>query len=232
MPDSSTKHYNVKKHIQPTQHIRQYRRATRKSSSLWAPKLRIVFKQYTPKTNPHPRPGDVTIVAAHANGVSKELYEPMFDDLYERLQRQGKERLRIRAIWIADVAWQGESSVLNESILGNDRTVYLLHTNIPSSSIYEQVVLTFCSLLVRSPARPPPLHQQLPPATTTTPLRPGSQHGWQQRSQPRSVTSKSICGPHPYRSCYPKSALTTRQCLPCLHVDLSKRYMAQRRGGG
>lgn len=48
----------------------------------------------------------------------KELYEPLWDDIYEKLRSQNQ---RIRAIWIADVAQQGQSGILNESILGNDR---------------------------------------------------------------------------------------------------------------
>ena len=43
----------------------------------------------------------------------------MFDDLHDKLGYLGK---RIRAIWIADMAHQGQSYVLNEDALGNDRT--------------------------------------------------------------------------------------------------------------
>lgn len=48
----------------------------------------------------------------------QELYEPLWDEL---LQRSNKLSFRIRGIWIADVAHQGQSSVLNEDKLGNDR---------------------------------------------------------------------------------------------------------------
>lgn len=34
------------------------------------------IKQYIPLDNPDPQLGDVTIVAAHAAGFPKELYEP------------------------------------------------------------------------------------------------------------------------------------------------------------
>ncbi len=43
----------------------------------------------------------------------------MFDDLFEKLSRLGR---RIRAVWIADIAHQGQSGILNEDALGNDRT--------------------------------------------------------------------------------------------------------------
>ena len=47
------------------------------------------------------------------------MYEPMFDNLFEQLDGFGR---RIRAIWIADIAHQGQSGILNEDALGNDRT--------------------------------------------------------------------------------------------------------------
>lgn len=50
--------------------------------------------------------------------MHKELYEPLWDDLYKHLASQNR---RIRSIWIADVAQQGQSGILNEAILGHDR---------------------------------------------------------------------------------------------------------------
>ncbi|KAM0248337.1 hypothetical protein ACHAP5_003507 [Fusarium lateritium] len=83
------------------------------------PKLAV--KQYIPHDNTNPRPGDVTIVGAHANGFPKELYEPLWDDLYESAKQKN---IRIRSIWIADVWNQGQSGVTNENILGNDSSWY------------------------------------------------------------------------------------------------------------
>ncbi|KAK5707749.1 hypothetical protein LTR97_000287 [Elasticomyces elasticus] len=77
--------------------------------------LRLHVKQYVPKTNDQPKVGDVTIIGAHANGFPKELYEPLWDDLYGHLQKQGRN---IRSIWISDVAGQGQSGILNEALLG------------------------------------------------------------------------------------------------------------------
>ncbi|KAF2099241.1 hypothetical protein NA57DRAFT_74745 [Rhizodiscina lignyota] len=79
--------------------------------------LHLAVKQYIPLDNPNPKPGDVTIIGAHANGFPKELYEPLWEDL---LTLAKKHNFRIRSIWIADVAHQGQSSVLNEQLLGND----------------------------------------------------------------------------------------------------------------
>ena len=50
--------------------------------------------------------------------MHKELYEPLWDDLYKQLASQNR---RLRSIWIADVAQQGQSGVVNEAILGHDR---------------------------------------------------------------------------------------------------------------
>lgn len=48
----------------------------------------------------------------------QELLEPLWDDI---LASARSVRLGIRGIWIADVAHQGESGILNEKKIGNDR---------------------------------------------------------------------------------------------------------------
>jgi len=107
-------HFNVTEHIVRSQHTRDRPAGAERGCDN---DLRLHVKQYVPKTNPAPKPGDVTIIGAHANGFPKELCEPFWDELYEDLQRQGRQ---IRSIWIADIASQGQSGVLNESILGPD----------------------------------------------------------------------------------------------------------------
>ena len=42
----------------------------------------------------------------------------MWEELYQRLK---KHSFSIGSIWIADIAHQGQSFVLNENKLGNDR---------------------------------------------------------------------------------------------------------------
>ncbi|KAL3962283.1 hypothetical protein ACCO45_003806 [Purpureocillium lilacinum] len=79
---------------------------------------RLAVKQYIPLDNPTPKPGDVTIIGAHANGFPKELYEPLWEEIHRRTSQAG---FRIRSIFIADIWNQGQSGVLNEKILGNDR---------------------------------------------------------------------------------------------------------------
>lgn len=106
--------YRVVEHKIPCQHIREYPRALAgKEEDV----LHLAVKQYIPKDNPEPQPGDVTVIAAHANGFPKELYEPYWDELIQRAKDFG---FKIRSIWMADVAQQGESGVVNEKLLGND----------------------------------------------------------------------------------------------------------------
>ena len=64
----STSLFKVDRHIIPCQHIRQYPRAT---STAQEDVLQLVVKQYTPLENLNPQYGDVTIIAAHANGLMK-----------------------------------------------------------------------------------------------------------------------------------------------------------------
>ena len=146
--------FRIVEHVVPGQHIREYPAATANNQE---EPLNLVVKQYIPLDNPDPQPGDVTILAAHANGFPKvwqseivpclfgwrpiardedkydllisrtnshqELYEPLWEEIYARSKGSG---FRIRSIWMADVAWQGESSVLNEDVLGNDRMYPLI----------------------------------------------------------------------------------------------------------
>lgn len=106
--------FDIKEHVIDGQHIREYARATAHSQE---EVLQLAVKQYIPKDNPHPKPGDITIIASHANGFVKELYEPLWEDLYHSCRQNG---VNIRSIWMADIAWQGQSGILNEHKLGND----------------------------------------------------------------------------------------------------------------
>lgn len=108
-------HFNIREHTIRAQHTRERPAgAERDSENL----LKLHVKQYIPKTNQDPTPGDVTIVGAHANGFPKECYEPFWDDLYESMRESGRS---IRGIWIADIASQGQSGIMNEELLGPDR---------------------------------------------------------------------------------------------------------------
>lgn len=60
--------FDIKEHVIDGQHIREYARATAHSQE---EVLQLAVKQYIPKDNPHPKPGDITVIASHANGFVK-----------------------------------------------------------------------------------------------------------------------------------------------------------------
>lgn len=107
--------FRVIEHSVNAQHIREYPAAT---AGRQEDVLQLAVKQYVPLSNPDPKPGDLSIIGAHANGFPKELYEPLWEEINHRLKAKG---VSIRGIWIADVAHQGLSGVVNETKLGNDR---------------------------------------------------------------------------------------------------------------
>ncbi|CAF9910007.1 hypothetical protein IMSHALPRED_008528 [Imshaugia aleurites] len=106
--------FKVQEHTIPSQYVREYPGATLENQE---DDLFLHVKQYTPADQSHSQAGAITIIGAHANGFPKELYEPLWDDLSRILRKQGQA---IKGIWIADVAQQGMSGVLNEDKLGND----------------------------------------------------------------------------------------------------------------
>ncbi|KAI7644412.1 alpha/beta-hydrolase, partial [Hortaea werneckii] len=115
--------FQVKTHRFPGQHIRQYPGATRHSEE---DILELEAKQYIPLSNPHPKPGDITILATHAVSFPKELYEPLWDDLLSHANHNetAAGALRIRSIWVVDASNQGASGVLNEHVQGDDPSFF------------------------------------------------------------------------------------------------------------
>ncbi|CAG7916434.1 unnamed protein product [Penicillium olsonii] len=105
--------FTVSERIVDGQYIREYPRATASQDA----RLKLAVKKYVPVDNPHPQPGDVTIIGAPGGGFPKELYEPLWEDLLAQCKQAG---IRIGSIWTADAANLGESGVLNEAQLGND----------------------------------------------------------------------------------------------------------------
>lgn len=65
--------FNIKEHVVEGQHIREYAQATAHSQE---EVLNLHVKQYIPKDNPNPKPGDITIIASHANGFVKVRQHP------------------------------------------------------------------------------------------------------------------------------------------------------------
>ncbi|GAB7358939.1 hypothetical protein MBLNU230_g5015t1 [Neophaeotheca triangularis] len=105
--------FSIVEHEFEGQHIRGYPDAT--ACDEYPVKLHA--KQYIPNWNTDPKPGDTTLICAHANSFWKELYEPLWHDLLSELQQQG---VGVRSIWMADFSTQGASGVLNEPHLGHD----------------------------------------------------------------------------------------------------------------
>lgn len=133
-------------------HIRSFPRAT---STTEEEVLQFAIKHYTPLSNPNPKPGDITIIASHANGFPKELYEPLWDELLKRCEQHN---FGIRGIWIADVVHQGWSGVLNEDKLGNDRMLLFLLLLL----LLLLLRLNLNSGMARSQPRPSPYGQYVP----------------------------------------------------------------------
>ena len=71
-------------------------------------------RQYLPKGNTSPRTGDVTVICVHAGDFPAELYEPLWEDMLEQMQARKRT---IRSIWVADVANQEQSGIINETVL-------------------------------------------------------------------------------------------------------------------
>ncbi|KAL8793499.1 MAG: hypothetical protein Q9195_003872 [Heterodermia aff. obscurata] len=110
----SSKFFAVKAHILPGQYIREYPGATLDSQE---DDLSLHIKQYTPLERELNCSERITVIGTHANGFPKELYEPLWDEVYFQAKACG---ISIGSIWIADVVQQGQSSVLNEDKLGSD----------------------------------------------------------------------------------------------------------------
>ena len=110
----SSSPYRIRQHVLPGQYIREYSAATAESQE---DDLYLHINQYTPVQPVDAHSLNITIIGAPANGLTKELFEPLWDDLHQCLSSKG---IGIHGVWIADQVHQGESSVLNEGKLGND----------------------------------------------------------------------------------------------------------------
>ncbi|KAF2756507.1 hypothetical protein EJ05DRAFT_539457 [Pseudovirgaria hyperparasitica] len=113
--------FDVKEHKVAGCHIREYPGSTVDQEDV----LYLHVKQYVPHEAQTPRSPTtnpardaVTFIAAHAGGMPKEVYEPLWDEMLLRSKEHG---FAIRGIWIADVSNHGMSGVLNE---GKNSTDY------------------------------------------------------------------------------------------------------------
>ncbi|XP_044715557.1 alpha/beta hydrolase family domain-containing protein [Hirsutella rhossiliensis] len=109
-------HFDVREHKVPACHIREYAGSTAASQE---EVLYLHVKQYTPlpALSGAQEKDALTIIATNGVGLSKELYEPLWDEIY---QLSASNDYAIRGIWIADAVSLGMSGVLNEGKLSND----------------------------------------------------------------------------------------------------------------
>ncbi|KJZ71657.1 hypothetical protein HIM_08969 [Hirsutella minnesotensis 3608] len=112
---AQTARFTITEHKVAACHVREYAGSTAHQQE---DVLYMSVKSYKPKRAISPKERTaVTIVAAHGVGFPKELYEPLWDDLYDCAVSRG---VAIRGIWIADAVNQGSSGILNETKLSND----------------------------------------------------------------------------------------------------------------
>lgn len=114
VPIRGLAHFDVIEHTTPCNHTRHYPGGAEPGQHS---DLRLSIKQYVPKHKVSTSSAPLTVIGAHGNGLPSELLEPFWDDFYEQMESRGQQ---IRSVWIADMAHQGRSGVLNERILGND----------------------------------------------------------------------------------------------------------------
>ncbi|KAL8937537.1 MAG: hypothetical protein Q9216_004379 [Gyalolechia sp. 2 TL-2023] len=127
--------FQLTEYTSPCQHVREYPQATRNGER---DDLKLAVKKYLPLNQSEPTDGDITIIAAHANGFPKEVYEPLWDDM---LQQSTDHGYRIRAIWAADMSHQGASGVLNEDALGDDRAAQLVKLSTMHPRLFTSLIL-------------------------------------------------------------------------------------------
>lgn len=125
----SSHNFRCTAHAVPGQHIRHYSHGS--SSDNEEAVIRVAVKRYTPLSNLDPQPGDLTILAGHAAGMPKELYEPLWDKLLSLAQESGK--FRIRSVWVVEAYNHGTSAQLNEGLLGDERK-----SSAPSPSVHRR----------------------------------------------------------------------------------------------
>jgi pimeloyl-ACP methyl ester carboxylesterase len=128
-----TANFHVIEHTIVSAYVREYAFATVQDQE---DKLRLHVKQYVPHhdDNSNTVPANpITIIACGALGLPKEVYEPLWDELY---QKSRSRNWSIRSIWITDPVNMGASAALNEGKLGDDpswidhtRDLFLLINN-------------------------------------------------------------------------------------------------------
>lgn len=76
----SASRFQVTEHVIPCQHIREYPHAIKSDRDV----LKLAIKEYKPLDNIKASPGDITIIATHANGIPKVCKPPSDEIYYQR----------------------------------------------------------------------------------------------------------------------------------------------------
>ena len=108
--------FKIIEHVIPGQHIRESPRSIKGRQET---PVQIAIKQYIPDDADRPDPipdNAITIIGVPGNGSPKEIYEPLWEDLYNQLK---KLSVPLRGLWVADTSNQGASAILNEDIQGD-----------------------------------------------------------------------------------------------------------------
>ena len=82
----SSTFFRIHEHVIQGQHVREYPAATAHSQE---EPLSLHVKQYVPLNNLKPVPGDVTLIAAHANGFPKVGPDAGLESFVCQLTRAG-----------------------------------------------------------------------------------------------------------------------------------------------
>jgi pimeloyl-ACP methyl ester carboxylesterase len=106
--------FNVIEHTILSSYVREYAFATVRDQD---DELLLHVKQYVPYKHDDHQTNQVTIIACGALGFPKEIYEPLWEELW---QRSRSRNFSIHSIWTMDPVNIGISATLNEGKLGDD----------------------------------------------------------------------------------------------------------------
>ncbi|KAF2787075.1 hypothetical protein K505DRAFT_354062 [Melanomma pulvis-pyrius CBS 109.77] len=174
--------FYIEEHVIPCQHIRGFSYASKDLTAV----LQLAVKQYTPKDVSTETTPAVTVIALHANGITK-----IWEELAIRLDN------KIKSIWIADSSHEGASGILNEKPLGDglnwfDHSKDLLGTMIDFRDVIQPPIIGIthsmgCAQLVKLAQIHPALFQR-PKAAFMTSYRPDF---WNSREEAQTFFDKN-----------------------------------------
>ncbi|GAB1206084.1 hypothetical protein APSETT445_004765 [Aspergillus pseudonomiae] len=130
--------FKVVEHVIPGQHIRESPRSIKGRQEI---PIKLAIKQYIPNDADPVPDNAITIIGVPGNGSPKEIYEPLWEDLYHQLK---KLSVPVRGIWVADTSNQGASAILNEEIQGDQTNwvnLSIIHPRLLSTLVLIEPVI-------------------------------------------------------------------------------------------